>query len=420
MKQFIFTSLLFTLLIGPLTAQIDEQSYFAFLHETFARQDDDLHDYLVGESQRYLRLFPSSAAADEVYYILGETLSASREYDRALCHYLKLILFFPASARYEDAAARINKLLIDDVSGKVSEKKDDIINFLSTVGPGGSPDDNYYTYLKFLYELNANPLSPVIIDDIDYYIHIYSKSSHYNDHVFFWLADLYRREREWKQSVQTCSLILQLYPDSPLKPNVLFQKATILYQEENEYNRARDTFISILTDHPESEPAGDAQFFLAEIYQKEFDNAREAIDNYRLLIETYPGNHNVVEAFRRIAGIYMDQDKFQQAVETWYQLFEIYPGDPFTPSALIEIRDIYLDKLKNYPEAIKILKLFVTQYTDHPDAPEYLFEAGEIYEDELKDKQNAIDIFHEVRSKYPESRYAQKALDHIEDLSKEQ
>lgn len=417
MKKIIFTFLVVILLIVPSSAQIDEQAYYAFLHEIYARHDDDLYDYLVEESRRYLLLFPTSAAADEVYYILGETYSASRDYDEALCNYLKLKLFYPASARSADASSRISKLLTDDVSGKISEQKDAIINYINTTSFSGTSQENYYTYLNFLYDLKLDALSAIVIEDIEYYLQIFGKSSKYNDQILFWLADLYSRERQWKRSVQTCKLIIRLYPESPLIPNILYHQAGILYHEENDYSQARDTYILILTNHPESEPAGNAQFFLAEIYQKEYDNPEEAIDNYRLLIETYPQNQNTVEAFKRIAGLYMDQEKYQEAIETWYQLFEIYPGDPFTPEALIEIKDIYTDKLKNFTEAIKILKLFVTQYTDHPDAPEYLFEAGEIYEDELNEKQNAIDVFHEVRNKYPDSRYAEKALDHIEDLS---
>jgi TolA-binding protein len=60
-----------------------------------------------------------------------------------------------------------------------------------------------------------------------------------------------------------------------------------------------------------------------------------------------------------------------------------------------------------------------TQYPEHKDAAERLFDAGEIYEDDLERKQAAIDTYHEVINKFPTSKYAERAQDHIEDLSQE-
>ena len=417
MKISTFVVLVFMTNIFSLTAQVDESAYFAYLHEASSRHDADMNDFVIEECHRFLQTFPSAAVADEVYFILASTYNANKDYERAFCNFLKLKLLYPASARTSDAVVLINDILNDKSARTFAAQKTVITDLVNSSPAQSDKMESHYQYLKFLYDLKLEDLNEILLDEINNYLHTFPRLAKNSDQLFFWSAELYEQDKEWKKAIYTYTKIRHLAPDSPLIPDVLFRKAYILYKEEDEFIPARDTFISVLTDYPQTDIAGDAQFYLAELYQEKLENAEEAINNYRLVTETYPQNPFAVEALKRVAAIYDDEEKYQNAVETYYQIFELYPDDPYTPLALLEIKSIYIKQMKDYEKAIQILKLFATQYAAHEDAAEYLFEAAEIYEEELGEKKLAIDTYHEVRNKFPESRYAEKALDRINELS---
>jgi len=411
--------LLFIASASNLPAQIDESKYYQYLHEAFSRHEDDVFEYLIREFNTYLATYPESANNDEVLYMLGDLYLAEREVENAFCTFLKLKFLYPQSTRINDIVTSINDIVHNKAERTFRDYKVKVDEIVTNTPNFNNRLDAYYGYLQFLFELRLNDLNKFLMSDIQYYLHTFPKTAKNSDQLFLWIAELYQKDNEWDEAIYTNYKISHLYPDSPLMPEVLFQTAYIQYRHKGSYPLARDSFVRVITDYPQSESAGEAQFYLAELYQERLDNTAEAIANYRLLVETYPQNWHAVEALKRIAEMHADSEKYQEAVAAYYQIYELYPDNAYTPNALIEIRDLYTDRLNMYDKAIEILKLFATQYATREDAAECLYEAAEIYEDDLGNKQSAIDLYHEVKNKFPNSKYAERAQDRIEDLSQE-
>ena len=403
----------------PAYAQLDEPKYYTYLHESFSRQDNDIYDYLIDEFNLYLKTFPDSPNSDEALYMLGSLYMAERDYMEAFGTFIKIKFMYPQSARITDCATAINDIINNKESRTFEDHKIKIDQLMAESPENTTPSAAYYSCLEFLYQLHVENLNKFLIGEINNYVHSHTDKSGKKDLLFMWLGDLHEKERDWKKAIYTYNKITHLFPESILVPDVLFKRGYILYKEERSYDQAREAFIRVLTDYPQINSAGEAQFYLAEMYQEKLDNPQEAITNYQLLIESYPDNWHAVEALKRVAEIHDDAERYQEAINTYYQIYELYPDKEYTPDALLEIRTLYRSELKNYEKAIEILKLFATQYAQREDAAQRLFEAGEIYEDDLQRIQAAIDTYHEVKNKFPASKYARRAQDRIEDLSTE-
>jgi TolA-binding protein len=400
-------------------AQITETGYYNYLHESFSRQDEDVYEYLIDEFQNYLLTFPDSPNADESLFMLASLYDARSDYSQAFCVYVKLKFLYPNSTRVNDAVTAINDIVHNKAERTFEDYKTKVDEKITNTPQSSDMMSATYEYLNFLHDLNIDDVNKYLLNEINTHLHKFPIKAKNSDQLFLWIADLYEKDSEWDEAIYTYTKITYLYPESPLMPEVIFKRSDILYKEKRAYQQARDSFIRVITDYPKSEFAAEAQFFLGELYQENLDNPAEAITNYQLVVESYPKSWRAVEALKRVAGIHVDAERYQEGINSYYQIYELYPENAYTPDALIEISDLYQDRLKNYEKAIEILKLFSTQFSDHKDAAEHLFEAGEIYEDDLERKQAAIDTFHEVKNKFPNSEYAERAQDRIEDLSKD-
>ncbi len=415
--------LAFILIVGNITvyAQLTEPGYYNYLHESFSRQDDDIFEFLIDEFHIYLSTFPDSQHSDEALFMLGSLYDARGDDEEAFCTFVKLKFLYPQSIRVNDAVTAINDIVHNKAERTFKDYKTKVDEKITNTPLSPDMMTANYEYLKFLYKLNIDDddVTEYLLKEINNYLHSNPNKAKNSDQLFLWIANLYEKDSDWNEAIYTYTKITHLYPESPLMPDVLFKRSYVLYKEKRAYQQARDSFVRVITDYPENESAAEAQFYLAELYQEKLDNPEEAISNYQLLVETYPKNRHAVEALKRVAEIHDDAKRYQDAINSYYQIYELYPENPYTPDALIEISELNEDRLKDYEKTIEILKLFATQYPEHEDAAERLFDAGEIYEDDLELKQAAIDTYHEVINKFPTSKYAERAQDHIEDLSQE-
>jgi TolA-binding protein len=419
MKISILTMCIVLLLAWNVLGQIPESEYFSYLTETFNKRNSDISDYLISEFNFYLQIYADAPHIDETLFMLATLYEEDKEYPEAFISFLKIKYLVPNSAKRSDAITGINQL-VHNKAGRTFKGKRTLIDE-KMIAPISFIDRNsaFFEYLELLHKLDIEDINELLQHEISLYLSIYSKEAKNYDQLLFWYAELYEKSKDWQEAVAAYTKLIYLSGESSLIPQTLFRIAYLQYKETGQYEEATANFTQLLNDYQESDVAGDAQFYLAEMYQEEFDNNQEAINNYLKLIETYPKNKNAVEALKRVAEIHEKQDRFEQAISTYYQIFELFPEDSYASKALLEIESLYRRKLHDYQKAIEILKLYTTQYPNNEDAAERLYDAAELFEDELKDKQAAIDTYTEVIDKFPDSKYAKRAKNKIEDLSQE-
>jgi TolA-binding protein len=405
--------------VSPLLSQLPEPGSFEYLKQAFDKRNSDVMEYLIAECNQYLLSFWDSPNADEVVFMLGRMYEDESMYAHAFLSYLKIKFIHPNSDRRNDSVSNLNQIVHNKAEGLFSEKRKNIDELISQTLSFSDRNSAYYDYIKFIFELNIDDLNEILMQDINYYILIYTDKAKNVDQLYFWIGGLYKKSSDWHQSILAYEKIKYLTPESILIPQALFQIALLQYQETGQYNEAKETLVSLISAHPDLSVSGDAQFYLAELYQERLDNPDEAVANYRLLVESYPQNRFSVESLKRVAEIMQDKENYVEAIASYYQIFELYPKDTYTPEAILEIESLYRRRLENYEKAIETLKLYADQFPQREDAAERLYDAGEMYRDELNNKQAAIDTYTEVINKFPNSDYADNAKDKIQDLSEE-
>ncbi len=409
--------IMLVLLAGLLPAdQLSESGFLNYLRESYARNDEDINELLISDCQRFMGTFPQSPNMPEVEYILARIYDQDGQYFRAFIHYQEILWLYPGAAINPEVEKAGKQIMTEKEARAFESFVQKIDDGLAGKPAAGSLSGRFYNYVKFLYELDHPDINPLLIDRIFFYLHTFDQDVTNPDQLLFWIAGLYRMQRDWLEAMMTYEKLICIKPESALVPEVIFELGYIQYSEMGRHNEARDNFIRLITDYPEKEIAGDAQFYLGELYQRKLDDPAEALTNYRLLIEAYPQNSHAVEALRRMAEIHYDADRYEKAIETYEEIYDDYRSDAYTPEALIEIEDIYRSKLRDYRRAAETLTKYSDTYPNREDAAEMYYDAAEMYREELNDKETAIRVLKAIIEKYPESRYAEKAKEDIAEM----
>lgn len=85
-------------------------------------------------------------------------------------------------------------------------------------------------------------------------------------------------------------------------------------------------------------------------------------------------------------------------------------GQPDTIwSAQKQIGEIYFDRMKNYPRAIQYYEALLEQRPNVPEAAEFLYRVG-LCKHRIWDFDGAVEEFTKLRSRFPQSEWAERAL----------
>lgn len=111
--------------------------------------------------------------------------------------------------------------------------------------------------------------------------------------------------------------------------------------------------------------------------------------------------------------------KYSRALEDFKTLKEQFPKSRYLGQTQLYIGEIHLAK-KEYEEAIAAYQNFITFYPTHPEVAKAQYQLGVCYYKQIpspdRDQTStyrAIEEFAKVRTRYPDSEYAQKAVEKI-------
>jgi TolA-binding protein len=99
-----------------------------------------------------------------------------------------------------------------------------------------------------------------------------------------------------------------------------------------------------------------------------------AIKGFESLVDNYPESDLAPKALVQLASIYQNQlaknikpmESFDRAQKYYMQVYEKYPDNENAPQSLFLSGFILSNDLKNYDEATKRYKLFLSQYPKNP------------------------------------------------------
>jgi len=387
------------ILISISFAQKDNISEFDFLQQLYFENTEHQFDsFLVQKLQTWLSVNPADEQSSQVIWMLANLQESTGQKYKALLNYYKLLYLFPTNKFNTDCKSRIDTLVIKfRLPDTLRSTRKEFLNITDS-------QQANFEFISFIYEIDSDPLATALIEEIELFCLI-STNSRYNDILFLWCAHLYEKINKPYFAEAFYKQALQLYPQSTVRPQVLYHQALLYWHKLKKYELAKNKFVELINSASETGFSAEAQFYLAAMYDVSLDNSTEAKNNYLLFYQNYPVHPKISLALKRIAQI-NELDKNWLEARSFYQLFyETSPADSFALTALLRIETISLDRLNDYKSAAVVMLI----EANHSADDEKMYRAAEIYLDKLNDKPEAKKILQRLIKDFPDSEFVDKA-----------
>jgi len=143
-------------------------------------------------------------------------------------------------------------------------------------------------------------------------------------------------------------------------------------------------------------------------------NAEEAKKLLEEVITRFPGTVAAQESLIRLGNMQYDGGKYDEAAATYTKYLSTYPRGPFR--MLAGIGKAYAEEAKrDLPAAVKTLSDLVEAAKNDPMAGEAYSDLARLYE-ESKKPEDALRVYGEIVERFPQTRWAQHALQRMSAL----
>ncbi len=178
----------------------------------------------------------------------------------------------------------------------------------------------------------------------------------------------------------------------------------------NFHAAAYDAAIAAFRRHlqnPGTARDGEARYYIAQAYARQ-GAYTQAIAEYDALIKALPKDKRVPEAYLGKAAALATIGKVDQAVAVYRQLAATLPNDPLADDALWRAA-VLLDRAQRYREAARVYEELHAKFPTRERAAEALFWAGFAYY-QNKDDKTARARWQTLVTQYPQSPFYARAL----------
>lgn len=392
----------------------DQEKAFTYIQQLYNQQDKKTTDFLIAELESYLKTFPQSQHRPEVMLMLGKVHEQKGHESNALASYLKNIFLYPDNEKTSETRENIRQLIGNE--RKFAEERAFIINAAESTIASDSTADRFYAYLEICVQIDEKDFNKTTLKSLRDFLSFFP-SDNRTEQVQIWIGDVYAQNSDEAEADLSYAKFIELFPESPLMPQLLYRRGILQYRELKRYEEAIATLQKIREEYPESEYAADGLMLSGEISEKKKRDYQAAISDYRMVIDDYPQSPKMLDALWKIAEINKDKLKeYPTAILAFNKIIEIDTTNQISVQALEEIGEIYEKKLKDYEQAAATYLTIGETYSDYADAPDRLMDAGEIYEKKLDNNEQAMKCYQMIIEKYGEHKKARDAAKKIEKL----
>jgi TolA-binding protein len=99
---------------------------------------------------------------------------------------------------------------------------------------------------------------------------------------------LFRSEKNLKDAIATCKLILKEHPKNEFASTALFQVGDIYLNDVQDFDFAIQYFQEVVDKYPESKETEKALFMIGYIFANNLDSYSDAEEYYQKFISTFP------------------------------------------------------------------------------------------------------------------------------------
>lgn len=302
--------------------------------------------------------FPGSPNLPFIYFLIGESYYNSREYQKALPHYLFIIEKGPGGYFSEAALLREGLILL-----RLGNYKKAIEELQAHV--------NRYPNSELLQEATfwlaeARFLSQDYKGAVRTYQRVNPKgdrgmeASYGLGWAFFKLGD-------WARAAEFFNAFVQTYPKSPWRSDALFRMAAAK-SNQRAYDEANSIYYELATQFPTSDLASKAYYQIGLNYHKlgKFDQAQKV---FQLLVTKYPQSNFAQEAQYRTGEALFKEGKYSEARKQLLDFIQRNIGSPFLAAAWLILADSFYNE-QNYEQALNYYRDIPKRFPSSPEAIE--------------------------------------------------
>lgn len=262
------------------------------------------------------------------------------------------------------------------------------------------------------------------------------------------------QKKQWGQVIDHSKLIIKDFSDSAFLSDIYFLTG-VAYFQKRDYEMSNYYFSQFLEKYSTPkyfEEALEFKFKIAEKFElgagkhlfgwesmpRWLPSWEEAYALYDEVIKTLPRHEITAKALHNKARMFTADGKFKEAVDAYQTLIRRFPKNPLAPDAYLLIAEVYLkESLENYPDRdyLEQARLNLKKFRYDFPREDKIVRAESIFSEMqdryakdlwdsaeyfLKKKKHpsAFLYYNSILSKYPESRYAQSAIERIRELSR--
>jgi len=229
--------------------------------------------------------------ASERLFSKGLALEGQHRPEPALTRYQRLFRAYPESSRAAEALFRAGMISRFDLR----QDQQALLYFLQL------EHDYPQSALVVRAQLEAAELTKYRLRDFAEAIVVYQRlldqGTGDGDRILSEIADCYFRLNNYAQARIELDTLLERFPESPLRAEVLYRRAGAALLE-GQTAVARSGYVSLIETFPQSPYAGEARFCLAELLENE-ERLKEALKAYRGLTD-YPRQDVLQEKIGRL------------------------------------------------------------------------------------------------------------------------
>jgi tetratricopeptide (TPR) repeat protein len=396
------------------------------LFNLYLRQNSYFKIISLGE--KYHKRYPRGNLKAKVYFYLGKSYYAQKEFDKAIANY-KSALEWNEDMRLNDWILQELGFSLISKGDKVRGKKsiDKIKNDELRLFSQGVYYFKIHNYLKSLETfdlfLKKFPKSSFLVNAYINKAEMYYELGRINDAIYLYrhildsfrgfqyrdvldkahygLAWCYLKKGEFRKAIDEFKNTLK-YTDNPtVKISSQIQIADA-YQEAEKYSEALDIYNKILKNYPNTIYADYIQFQIGMVFMKMKD-LESALFALRNLERKFPSSKLIPETKYYLAAGYFGIEAYQEAEKLLRSFIEEYPQNEFLPKVYYLYGKCFFNE-KKYQQALDIFKAVIEKFKDKEIEELVYIDIGNTYLN-LSLPEKAKKVWNNFLVRFPSSRY---------------
>ncbi len=220
-----------------------------------------------------------------------------------------------------------------------------------------------------------------------------------------------------QEALSTYQKILQEYPDTDLKDDILLKMARS-YSQLGEDDSAIQTYLKLISSNPDSAAASQAVSFLMSLYSQRY-RFDEVIIMSKQLAEQFPGTEAAAMALYRSASYFYSRGEYQEAIRKYEDFLDQFQESVMRSTAFNRLVTLYIRegifgkaeqklmaKLAKDPKNSYMLRQLALVYQKQGEYDKAL----SLYQEILATNPNDLNVYERLGELYAEKGDKERAI----------